>query len=141
MLIDHFVAGSGTEIDGVRLAAVEFLSCGIFTLIPMFALEAGFTAETLGRWAALFTAPDAWGSILYAGVLSCGVAYTLQIVGQRNVQPTLASLLMSFESVFCLLGGWLILSERLSVRQGAGCILVFAAILLAQFGELRKKPV
>ncbi len=131
LLIDSFV----TDVDGVRMAALQFLVCGILSAIPMFILESGKWSAG-GQAFAVFLAPGAWVSILYAGVFSCGVAYTLQIVGQKNVQPTLASLLMSFESVFCVLGGWLLLGERLSGRQIAGCVIVFAAIMLAQFGEI-----
>lgn len=133
LLIDHFVA----DTDGIRLAAIQFLSCGALTLIPMVLFETGISADSVNGWLEAFADPAGWISILYAGIMSCGVAYTLQIVGQSNVEPTLASLMMSFESVFCLLGGWLILSERLSFRQITGCVLVFAAILLAQFGEFR----
>lgn len=128
ILIDRFVA----DVDGVRMAAIQFLVCGILTAIPMFMFECR------EGWLASFTKPEAWGSILYAGLLSCGVAYTLQIVGQKNVPPTLASLLMSFESVFCVLGGWLLLGEKLSLRQILGCVVMFAAIMLAQFGEMMK---
>jgi drug/metabolite transporter (DMT)-like permease len=134
ILIDRFVA----DVDGVRMAAIQFLVCGILSAFPMLILERTKWAEAEGGLMGLMTAPGAWGSILYAGVLSCGVAYTLQIVGQKNVQPTLASLMMSFESVFCVLGGWLILHEHLSARQLAGCALVFIAILLAEFGESLK---
>ena len=70
--------------------------------------------------------------ILYAGVLSCGVAYTLQIIGQRNVNPTIASLILSLESCFSVLAGWVILHESLSIKESAGCVLMFAAIILAQ---------
>ena len=70
--------------------------------------------------------------ILYAGVLSCGVAYTLQIIGQRNVNPTIASLILSLESCFSVLAGWVILHESLSIKESAGCVLMFAAITLAQ---------
>lgn len=70
--------------------------------------------------------------ILYAGVLSCGVAYTLQIIGQRNVNPTIASLILSLESCFSVLAGWIILHESLSIKESAGCVLMFAAIILAQ---------
>ena len=74
----------------------------------------------------------AGGSILYAGIMSSGVAYTLQILGQRETMPALATLLMSLESVFAALSGWLILHERLSQREGIGCILVFTAVTAAQ---------
>ena len=73
------------------------------------------------------------GSILYAGVMSCGVAYTLQILGQRDTDdPTIATLLMSLESVFAALSGWLLLHERLSLKELFGCALVFVAVILAQ---------
>ena len=75
---------------------------------------------------------SAWLPILYAGVLSCGVAYTLQIIGQRNVNPTIASLILSLESCFSVLAGWVILHESLSIKESAGCVLMFAAIILAQ---------
>ncbi|MBO4337008.1 MAG: DMT family transporter [Lachnospiraceae bacterium] len=130
LLIDRFVS----DVDGVRMAAVQFLVCGLLSAVPMFLFETGNWTGDGGSFAA-FTSPEALLSILYAGIFSCGVAYTLQIVGQKNVQPTLASLMMSFESVFCVLGGWLILKERLSIRQLCGCLIVFIAILLAQFGE------
>ena len=134
ILIDRFVA----DVDGVRMAAVQFLVCGVLSGVPMLILETDKWAGDAGRLSA-FASPQAILSILYAGVFSCGVAYTLQIVGQKNVPPTLASLMMSFESVFCVLGGWLLLNENLSIRQLIGCGIVFAAILLAQFGEVLKK--
>ena len=131
LMIDNFAA----KVDSVRLAGMEFLVCGILTGIPSVLFErqkwTGGSQEALG----VFANSQTWISILYAGIFSCGVAYTLQIVGQKNVEPTLASLLMSFESVFCVLGGWLILGERMSIRQIIGCVLVFVAILLAQLCE------
>ena len=131
LLIDRFVA----DVDGVRMAAVQFFVCGILSAGPMLVLESGNWGGAGGSLSA-FMSREAIISILYAGVFSCGVAYTLQIVGQKNVPPTLASLMMSFESVFCVLGGWLLLNEHLTVRQLIGCVIVFAAILLAQFGEM-----
>ena len=74
----------------------------------------------------------AWVPILYAGVLSCGVAYTLQIIGQNGLNPTVASLLMSLESVFSVLAGWVLLGQKLSGREILGCAVIFAAIVLAQ---------
>ena len=70
--------------------------------------------------------------ILYAGVMSCGVAYTLQIIGQKHLKPTPASLIMSLESVFAVLFGWLLLNERMTKYEISGCILVFAAVILSQ---------
>ena len=81
---------------------------------------------------------NAWMPILYAGVMSCGVAYTLQILGQKNANPAIASLLLSMESCFSVLSGWLILGETLSAREGIGCILMFAAIILAQLPDKSK---
>ena len=79
----------------------------------------------------------AWLPILYAGILSCGVAYTLQVVAQKEVSPTVASLLMSLESVFSVLAGWVLLEQKLSTKEMLGCGLVFAGILLAQMPRER----
>jgi len=80
----------------------------------------------------------AWFPILYAGVLSSAVGYTLQIIAQKNVNPTLASLIMSLESVFSALSGWVILGQTLTGRELLGCALMFAAIILAQLpGKMR----
>ena len=77
------------------------------------------------------TSINNWILLLYAGVLSCGVAYTLQIVGQKGLHPTVASLLMSMESVFSVLAGWIILGQTMSAREIFGCIFIFVAIVLA----------
>ena len=77
----------------------------------------------------------AWGSILYAGVMSCGVAYTLQIVGQKNMNPTVASLILSLESCISVIAGWLIRGQNLSSREIFGCVLMFGAIILAQLPQ------
>ena len=81
---------------------------------------------------------QAWVPVLYAGVLSCGVAYTLQIVGQRGMNPTVASLILSLESVISLIAGWVILGQALSARELSGCVLMFAAIILAQLPERKR---
>lgn len=73
-----------------------------------------------------------WFPLAYAGVLSMGVAYTLQIVGQKSLEPTTASLLMSFESVFAAISGWLLLNESFTLTEGIGCVLVFSAVILSQ---------
>ena len=80
-----------------------------------------------------------WIPILYAGIMSCGVGYTLQIVGQNGINPSIASLLMSLESVFSVLAGMLLLHETMSGREILGCVLVFAAVIFAQmeFGKRR----
>ena len=117
-IVDHF----SPHVDGVRMSCIQFFVCGALSSVLMF----------------LFEKPDvhkivaAWLPILYTGVLSSGVAYTLQIVAQKNVNPTIASLLMSLESVFSALAGWVILGQKLTGRELFGCVLLFAAIVLAQ---------
>ena len=80
----------------------------------------------------------AWLPILYAGALSCGVAYTLQIIGQKGMNPTVASLIMSMESVISVIAGWAILGQALSKRELLGCTLMFAAIILVQLPDRKK---
>ncbi|MDR3279477.1 MAG: DMT family transporter, partial [Synergistaceae bacterium] len=82
---------------------------------------------------------SAWASILYTGVLSSGVAFTLQIFGQRDVSPVAASLIMSLESVFAVMMGWMLLHELLSAKELFGCALIFAANLLVQISGAIKK--
>ena len=81
---------------------------------------------------ASFLSWSAWVPILYAGIMSCGVGYTLQIIGQDGLNPTVASLIMSLEAVFSAVFGWLILNQKLSTKEIFGCCLIFAAIILAQ---------
>ena len=81
---------------------------------------------------------QAWQPVLYAGVMSCGVAYTLQIIAQKNADPTVASLLLSLESVFSVLAGWVLLGQGLSLKELFGCVLIFCAIILAQLPEKKK---
>lgn len=121
LVIDYF----SPKTDGVKMSCIQFMVCGLLSLVPMFVLE---TPEFGGIM-------KSWGPILYAGVLSSGVAYTLQIVGQKNVNPAIASLILSLESCFSVLAGWLILGQRLSVREAMGCVLMFAAIILAQLPD------
>ena len=119
MVIDHFTAG---KVDGVRMSCVQFLVAGIMAIVLMFLFEEPTLASI---W-------DARVSILYAGVMSCGVAYTLQILGQKDTDPTTATLLMSLESVFAALSGWVLLHESLSVKEIFGCAMEFVAVILAQ---------
>ena len=118
--VDHFAG----RTDAVQLACLEFWVCGLLSLIPMSLTENPTFSQI--RAAGI--------PIGYAGILSCGVAYTLQIAGQRELNPALASLIMSFESVISALAGWAILHQTLSVKELAGCVVMFAAILLAQLG-------
>ena len=94
----------------------------VVCLIPAFIFEQPSLSSILAAWA----------PILYAGVLSCGVGYTLQIIGQNGMNPTIASLILSLESAISVLAGWLILGQTLSARELTGCAIVFLAIVLAQ---------
>lgn len=125
LVIDYF----SPKVDGVKLSCIQFLVSGIICAFPMVLLEKPAVSEIL----------TAYAPILYAGVLSSGVGYTLQVVAQKNTDPTVASLILSLESVFAALTGWVVLHERLSGRELFGCVLVFAAILLAQLPEKKKK--
>lgn len=118
LLIDHF----SPKVDGVKMSCIQFFVAGIISVLPMAIFESPTLTSIL----------SAWAPILYAGVLSCGVAYTLQVVAQKNTDPTVASLLLSLESVFAAISGWLVLGESLSFKELIGCILVFIAIILAQ---------
>ncbi len=89
-------------------------------------------ATSVSAWAQGLTTPQAWIAILYAGVLSCGAGYTLQIIGQQGVNPTAASLILSLESVFSVLAGWVILGEALQFREILGCVMIFGAVIFAQ---------
>lgn len=124
LVIDHF----SPLVDGVKLSCVQFFVAGAFCAVPALLFEQPTLSGVLG----------AWGPILYAGVLSCGVAYTLQVVAQRHVEPTLASLTLSLESVFSVLAGWLLLHQTLTARELGGCALMFCAIVLAQLPSRKK---
>lgn len=125
LTIDHF----SPMVDGVKMSCIQFFTCGILSGIAMLVAETPSISSILAVWA----------PILYAGVLSSGVAYTLQIVGQKNYNPTIATLLLSLESVFSVLTGWVILHQTLSVRELFGCVLIFIAVVLAQLPEREKK--
>lgn len=110
------------RLDGVRLSSMQFLVVGLISVVVML-----FT-ETVDLRSIL----QCWLPICYAGILSGGVGYTFQILGQVHTDPTVASLLMSLESVFAMLFGWLLLQQRISVVEMFGCVLVFAGVILAQ---------
>jgi drug/metabolite transporter (DMT)-like permease len=124
LVIDHF----SPLVDGVKLSCLQFLVSGIISGVVMLLTE---TPVLQNIWAARVP-------ILYAGVLSSGVAYTLQIVGQKNFNPTIATLIMSLESVFSVLTGWVILHQTLSIRELVGCVLIFAAVILAQLPDKKR---
>ncbi len=134
MVVDHF----SPLVDGVRMSCIQFFTCGVLGLIPMFGVDAAHFPGGVLAWFQIFGSLDVWIPILYAGVMSCGVGYTLQIVGQNGVNPSVASLLMSLESVFSVLAGMLLLHETMSGREVLGCVLVFAAVLFAQIDFSKK---
>jgi len=122
LLIGHF----SPLVDSVKLSCLQFFVCGILSAICASLFEPlDFTAIISG-----------WAPLLYAGLLSSGVAYTFQTVGQREINPVVASLIFSLEAVFSALSGWLILGERLSSKEMLGCVLIFVAIVMAQSPRL-----
>lgn len=125
MTVDRF----SPIVNGVKLSCIQFFVCGTLCSICMFLFETPQIPQILA----------AWKPLLYTGALSSGVAYTLQIVGQKGMNPTVASLIMSLESVISALAGFLFLHEVLSRRELFGCILMFAAIILAQLPTREKK--
>lgn len=124
LVIDRF---SG-KVDGVKMSCIQFFVCGILAFFFMLIFE----EPSLGDIQA------AWLPIVYAGLMSSGVGYTLQIVAQKDTDPTVASLLMSLESVFSLVFGWILLKEAMSARELIGCVLMFAAIIWVQLPERKK---
>lgn len=122
------VSKFANQVDCLRLNCINAFICGAVSgIITLF-------TET-PDWGAV---GGCFGSIAYAGVLSMGVAYSLQNIGQKNLETTTASLLMSTESVFAVLAGWIVLNERLSLWEGIGCVLVFAAVILSQLPDKKK---
>lgn len=121
LTVEHFA-----KEDGIKLSCIQFAVCAILSGVMMLFTEnvdfAGICAAGL--------------PILYTGVLSSGIAYTLQIIGQKYAQASVASIVMSLESVFSVLAGWLVLHEVLSPRELTGCMLVFAAVILAQVPDM-----
>jgi drug/metabolite transporter (DMT)-like permease len=118
------------RMDSIRLAVVQFAACSVLSL-AVSGLTESIVPENL---------QGAAPAILYGGVLSVGVAYTLQVVGQRKARPAHAAILLSLESAFAALGGWLLLDEILSFRQFAGCALMLAGMLLSQLWTRADEP-
>ena len=119
LCVDKFVR---EEVDCVKLSCTQFLVAGGLSLILMVLTETPDIKNIMSCSVAL----------LYSGVMSCGVAYTLQVVGQKYAEPTTASIIMSFEAVFAAIAGWIILSEAMTLSQIGGCLLMFLAIVLVQ---------
>jgi len=118
VVVDHF----SPKTDPVKLSAVQFFVCGGLSLILMAFFEHPQLQYIL----------DGAVPILYTGIMSCGVAYTFQVIAQKDTEPTVASLLLSMESVFAVIAGMLILHEQLSPKETVGCVIMFVAIILAQ---------
>ncbi len=124
LAVDRFA----NQVDCLRLNCISAFLCAVLSgLVVLF-------AET-PSWEAIWSCS---GSIAYAGILSTGIAYSLQNIGQKDLPPATASLLMSLESVFAVLSGWLVLHERLTFYEGLGCVLVFAAVILSQLPDKKK---
>ncbi len=120
-----YIDSISDTIDGVRFSCTQFFVCAAVSATGMFGFEMPEVSSILACWL----------PICYAGILSGGVAFTLQVVAQQDVQPTIASLIMSLESVFAALFGWLLISQALSLRELFGCAIMFIAIILAQLPE------
>ena len=123
------VGHASRKVDPLQLAVVQYAICSGLNFILALIFEDVSMAPVL----------DAAGPILYAGLVSVGVAYTLQIIAQQHVEPSQAAILLSLEAVFAVLGGWMFLNETLSGRELLGCILMFAGMLLSQLTGLKRE--
>lgn len=121
LVIDYY----SPKGNGVAISCIQFFVSALISGVFMFLFEKPIITQIL----------SAYVPILYAGVFSCGVAYTLQIIGQQKMEPTVASLILSLESVFSALAGWFILKQGLSMKELIGCMLVFIAVILAQLPQ------
>ena len=121
LVIDYF----SPKADGVELSCIQFLIAGVIGSVLALLFEQPKPGDFIAGIVPL----------AYAGILSSGVAYTLQIVGQKNMDPTIASLILSLESVVSMLAGWVLLGQALTSRELAGCALVFCAVILVQLPQ------
>lgn len=119
------------HVDGIKLSCIQFFVAGAFSLFPALIFE-GFDLEAIIA---------AMPSVAYAGVMSSGVAYTLQILGQQKTEPTLASMIMSLESVFAVLTSMLVLHLAPTPREAVGCVIMFVAIIVAQLPERKRTAI
>lgn len=122
----------GPYMDNVRLSAIQFLVVASLSIFPMFFVDLKGNFAGFGTVIDIYSHFKPWIPLLYAAILSSGVAFTLQIVAQNKLRPTIASLLMSLESVFSVISGWVMLGERFTLQEGIGCVLMFTAVILAQ---------
>lgn len=125
LVVDYF----SPKVDGVKMSCIQFFVCGVLSAVGMLFTETPDISNIQAAWLPL----------LYAGLLSCGVGYTLQIVGQKGINPVIASLIMSLESVISALAGWVILGQILSPKEILGCVLMFVAIIITQIPIGNKK--
>ena len=121
LVIDHF----SPKVDGVKMSCIQFFVCGLLCAVPMLLFETPDITQLLA----------AWKPVLYAGIMSSGVAYTLQIVGQKGMNPTVASLILSLEAVVSVLAGFVMLDQQLTMRETMGCAFMFCAIVFAQLPQ------
>ena len=125
LVVDYF----SPKVDGVKMSCIQFFVCGVLSAVGMLFTETPDISNIQAAWLPL----------LYAGLLSCGVGYTLQIVGHKGINPVIASLIMSLESVISALAGWVILGQVLSPKEILGCVLMFVAIIITQIPIGNKK--
>lgn len=125
LVIDHFTA----YCDGVKLSCLQFLFAGVISTVCMFLFE---KVDFAAIWSCILP-------LLYVGIFSCGVGYTLQILAQKDSNPTVVTILLSLESVFAVIAGAIILKQQMSVREYIGCVVMFAAVVLAQIQFPEKK--
>ena len=124
--VDIYVA----KIDGLKLSCVQFLSAGLLGIICMLIFEQPINGSEI---------LSCWLPILYAGVLSCGIGYTFQVLGQKYADATIAGLILCLESVFGVIAGAIILHEVMSPREIAGCAIMFVAVILSNLPEKKKE--
>ena len=118
LVVDYFAP----KCDGIKLSCIQFLTAGIIGIVCMLIFESPVIADIL----------DCWLPILYCGVFSSGIAYTLQVLGQEHAEPSVASLILSLESVFAVLFGVLLIAESLTLYEGIGCVVIFIAVIISQ---------
>ena len=125
LVIDHFTA----YCDGVKLSCLQFLFAGIISAVCMFLFE---DVDFAAIWSCILP-------LLYVGIFSCGVGYTLQILAQKDSNPTVVTILLSLESVFAVIAGAIILHQQMTAREYIGCVVMFVAVILAQIQFPEKK--
>lgn len=135
MAVDRFVG----RVDTARFACIQFATASVLAGILMFFFDMKASISGIIEWSNALASTGVWISLLYAGALAGAVAFTLQIVGQRDLNPTIASLIMSLESAFSVLAGWLILGDKLSAKELIGCAVIFVALVISQLPSKNKE--